>query len=178
MVPPMGTAILSSTVLGLPRWWCYISLILGILFIGFMIIAYIKGRSMLKARERETGIRSLSCSNCGRMIKEYTSDCPACGVSFGEDLYICPNCSGGVGLDDTVCSHCNARMRKVVPVKARSGKGSGKDKIRDKDLEKLKGPIKQTQRYECPECGAFKEGADTDCPFCDRTRGRWAFNLR
>lgn len=149
------------TILGLPSWYCSITVIILTVIVIFLTWAYFRGRAMVKAKESgaENGA-GVVCSSCGKPVGMSETYCPWCGVSLDEDEYLCGKCDKAVGRDDKVCENCGANLVSI---------GDRRTPL----TEKPKGPsleekmkIDNSNKRECDNCGTVLMNDEKICPVC------------
>jgi RNA polymerase subunit RPABC4/transcription elongation factor Spt4 len=147
----------------LPRWWCIISIAFGVIILLILIIAYFKGRSMVRTRERSSGIKNIRCNECGTMMSDYIDNCPSCNSQFTLDKYICPRCRKEISKNDPLCPYCSLKLRNIVL----NVEGlENVSKPTDPDIMKLKMARIAEDRRECINCGAILEKGSVTCSIC------------
>jgi len=153
-----------ADILGLPSWWCGLTAAFGAIAVFLLVFAYLKGRTMLRRRERSTGIRSARCPECDIYLRGEEGSCPRCGSLFDGNRFLCPGCGKEIGPSVLSCPYCGKKLRKLyLPSK------KAMTSPLDPDLAKLKERMHRTPLPECPNCGAFLEDKGS-CPMCSKGR--------
>ena len=147
-----------DTILGLPRWWCVISVIFGTIFMIFLTWAYFKGRS-LKRGEMDNIHTGMTCSSCGGPIGKDDTKCSKCGSILDDFEYICGKCGKNVTHRSINCKHCGSRLKKP---------GHESREENDHDLKKLHGTIDLKGKVNCPYCNGIISSSDRRCPACKK----------
>ncbi|MCK5772797.1 MAG: zinc ribbon domain-containing protein [Thermoplasmata archaeon] len=147
-----------DTILGLPRWWCVISVIFGTIFLIFLTWAYFKGRSIKQSQLTQLHSR-MSCSSCSAKIGQQDTECSKCGSILDDLEYICGNCGGDVDHLSKKCIHCGSRLEES---------GNQISDEYDRDLIKLKERIDMKGKATCPYCNGIISPTDKICPACKK----------
>ena len=153
---------IGSTIFGLPDWWFLISAGFFLVLILFLVIAYFKGRTIIREKKERTGISLIRCSVCGKMMRDYIEECPGCGARFTNDRYICPVCGEEVDPDADSCSGCHKVLQKMD--KPNLSKMDGNVR-KDPDLMRLK-EKKRKRSFHCQKCGKKIDIHSSECPYC------------
>ena len=147
-----------DTILGLPRWWCGISVIIGTLFIIFLTWAYFKGRSLRKNGMNDIK-KKATCSSCGSYINDGDNICGKCGSDLDEVEYICGKCGKQITQGSRSCPHCGSRLKKGI---------GEKEQTIDQDLGKLYRDTDMKGKVSCPNCDGIISITDRTCPACNK----------
>ncbi len=147
-----------DTILGLPRWWCVVSVIFVTIFMIFLTWAYFKGRSIKRygMDHLPTGIK---CSSCGAYIGKDDPKCSKCGSILDEVEYICGKCGKNVTHRSITCPHCGSKLKRI---------GQESNEKNDQDIVKLDGVIDMKEKVNCPYCEGVISSSDKRCPACKR----------
>jgi len=150
----------------LPEWYITLSIGLVLMIIVFLIWAYFKGRTLMRHREKEFGIRSISCSSCGTVMRDVLDRCPGCGSKFTGNIYRCPSCGATVRGRSVRCHGCGIALRHVR-IPRTEPKRSNPEKE-----PTAEGPAVETRCHliECETCSALYDPCSEQCPVCRKDR--------
>lgn len=159
-----------DTILGMPRWWCSVSIIIATGAFIFITWAYFKGRKLQIQKEQETGVAGSQCSECGKNVSDDADRCPHCGADLSDVEYVCGKCGKLVSSSAEKCPHCGTILHNMGKGEnAISRDRKGKKKF-DPDLKKLDSPLNMKGKVECYECGCVYLRKETSCPECGSSR--------
>jgi ribosomal protein L40E len=150
-----------DTILGLPRWYCSVSIIITTLLAIFFTWSYFKGRKMKREMEERENDLKVQCSECGKDVGLNDRTCPWCGVSLDEDEFICGKCGTGVSGEDEKCKKCGTRLEP------RKKPGTATPLGKKDDLEKKK-KVDTKDKRTCRDCGAVLMKNEKVCPVCGK----------
>ncbi len=150
-----------DTILGFPKWYCSISIILVTLAVIFFTWSYFKGRSMQKAKGNDAAAGMVFCSSCGKPVKKDDIICPWCKTTLDDEEFICGKCKKPVSSSDRKCPHCGAVLADPYDNAVQEIPSVRKKKPLSKTIE-----ISPSKKRKCPECGNILLDDETKCPLC------------
>lgn len=99
-----------TTILGLPRWYCALSVVFLTIFIMFITFAYFKGRTLQRARRAQDDQTYEFCSSCGARTLSQDMVCPSCKKDLVDSIEVCGKCRSKVPKGSSTCPSCGVRL--------------------------------------------------------------------
>jgi len=98
------------TLLGLPRWYCALSIVFLTLLLMFITFAYFKGRTLQRTRMLKEGQSYEFCSSCGARTRSKDRVCPSCRKELVDSIELCGRCRTKVQNGSSKCPSCGVRL--------------------------------------------------------------------
>jgi hypothetical protein len=99
-----------ETILGLPRWYCALSVVIFTIFIMFLTFAYFKGRSIHRERSSDNVKTREFCSSCGSPLSPEDTACPSCRKELKGRVEVCGMCRSAVPSGSPRCPSCGTHL--------------------------------------------------------------------
>lgn len=99
-----------GTILGLPRWYCALSVVFLTVLLIFITFAYFKGRTLQRAKMAHDGQTYEFCSSCGTRTFPQGKVCPSCKKDLIDSIEVCGKCRSKVPKGSSTCPSCGVRL--------------------------------------------------------------------
>lgn len=146
-------------LLGLPRWWCAISVIFATIVLIFLTWSYFRGKRIQKRYIEETGASGIICSECGKPIQKDSVKCPYCGADLVEEEYICGKCGSPLSKDIEKCPECGAHLSEIK-------RENGEVDLKTTPKKSGKRSRSVAKKVTCNKCGCVYMKSEGKCPEC------------